>query len=190
MNPPSVKLRRAGVERVEDFFFMVGIWVYVSAFLRSRDAVRPRDALRGGCFGQETSRCRKNRFNCRARFGQAFFEALNVNRPARPRWNALSSTRWSGSCRTASPLMSCTFGGLSDIILRRNRPILSGKAVSLTNARLSVEAAVPAAIRDCAGDTPATTAHRAPKVLINTTATGEAPASVAAVASVTASAEP
>src|SRR6266545_7721540 len=60
-------------------------------------------------------------------------------------------------------LMSCTFGGLSDIILRRNRPILSGKAVSLTNARLSVEAAVPAAIRDCAGDTPATTAHRAPQ---------------------------
>src|SRR5437762_9490680 len=104
MNPPSwtsfrpaiaglrrvERLRRAGVERVEDFFFMVGIWVYVSAFLRSRDAVRPRDALRGGCFGQETSRCRKSRFNCRARFGQAVYEALNANRPAQQSLYAFS----------------------------------------------------------------------------------------------------
>ncbi len=54
----------------------------------------------------------------------------------------------------------------------RSRSSFGGKAVSLTNARLSVEAAVPAATRDCAGDppspgfgvasTPATTAHCSP----------------------------
>src|SRR5260370_5565311 len=59
------------VERVEDFFFIIGIWVCVSAFLRSRDAVGL--ALRGvDAWIQETSRCRKGPFSCWAEFGQAF----------------------------------------------------------------------------------------------------------------------
>ena len=114
VDPPLPRLRRAGF--VEYFFFIIGIWVCVSAFSRSRDAVCL--ALRGvDALDSRNLRCREGRSSCWAEFGQAF-SMLNGKLPAATPVAARGSSVPLHKC--ISP--SRSYPGLNSDARRRRTP--------------------------------------------------------------------